>query len=177
MSMRIATIKDAKQISDIYKYYVEHTTATFEYIAPTPEDFEGRISSTLEKYPYLVYEVDGKIAGYAYAATHMVRAAYSWNAVMSVYVDGKYHKQGIGTKLYNELICILIKQNIKNVYGCITSGNDISISMHEKMGFVINATFHNSGFKNGKWMDVTWMEKQISAYDIPPKPFTPFPEL
>lgn len=177
MKIRVATVDDAREISEIYKYYVENTHISFEYTAPTVADFEGRIAKTLQNYPYLVYIIDEKIVGYAYAGLHMERAAYGWNAVLTVYVDKNHHHKGIGTELYNALIDILVQQNIKNVYGCITSGNDKSIAMHEKIGFVVNAVFHKSGFKNGAWLDVTWVEKQIGDYDVPPKAFVPFSEL
>ncbi|MFI3227582.1 MAG: N-acetyltransferase family protein [Clostridia bacterium] len=177
MNIRIATIKDAKEICEIYKYYVENTHISFEYIAPTVQEFEIRIANTLENYPYIVCEVDGKIVGYSYASRHMERASYSWNAVMTVYVDKNERGCGIGSELYRRLIEILQRQNIKNVYGIITSGNDKSIAMHQKIGFKINAVYHNAGFKNGKWLDVTWVEKNISEYDVPPKEFVPFREI
>lgn len=177
MEIRLATIRDATEIAEIYKYYVENTHISFEYIAPTVKDIEGRIANTLVNYPYLVCTQDEKIVGYAYAGRHLERFAYSWNAVLSVYVDKNHRFKGYGKALYVKLMEILATQNIMNVYGCITSGNDHSIYMHEKLGFVVNATFHKSGFKNGSWLDVTWVEKSIGNYDIPPKDFIPFSKI
>ena len=76
--IRIATKEDAKALLDIYKYYVEQTTITFEYETPSVEEFERRIENTLKKYPYLVEEEDGKIYGYTYAGPFKERAAYDW---------------------------------------------------------------------------------------------------
>lgn len=177
MKVRLATVEDAKEISEIYKYYVENTHISFEYIAPDAQEFEKRIAKTLESYPYLVCEDDGKIVGYAYASRYMERVAYDWSAVISVYIDKDQSKKGFGTALDQKLIEILQAQNIKNVLGCITYGNKKSIEMHEKQGFKINAIFHNVGFKNGQWLDTTWVEKQIGEYDVPPKAFVPFSKL
>ena len=51
----------------IYAWYVEHTVITFEYDVPSLEEFEGRMRRTMQKYPYLVIERDGRVEGYAYA--------------------------------------------------------------------------------------------------------------
>lgn len=177
MSIRVANIHDAKEISRIYKFYVENTHISFEHIAPSAEEFEKRIETTLENYPFLVYEIDNKIIGYTYASRHIERASYGWNAVMTVYVDSDYHKKGIGTKLYKKLIEMLCKQNVQNVYGCITSGNDKSMEMHKKLGFEVNGVFHKTGYKNGQWLDMTWVEKTIGEYKVPPENFLPFSKI
>lgn len=177
MNIRIANLQDAKEISEIYKFYAENTNISFEYVAPTAQEFEKRIANTLANYPYLVCEDDGKIVGYAYASRYMERVAYDWDAVLSVYIDKEHRNKGYGKALYQAIIKILVAQNIKNVLGCITYGNKKSIEMHEKLGFKVNAIFHNSGYKNGQWLDTTWVEKQIGEYDVPPKAFVPFSEI
>ena len=65
MTIRVATIEDAAALVEIYRYYVEKTAITFEYDVPTVEEFEKRIQTTLEKYPYYVVEEDGEVLGYA----------------------------------------------------------------------------------------------------------------
>ena len=177
MNIRYASIFDAPQIANIYKYYVENTHISFEYTAPSEKDFEKRIASTLKSYPYLVWEENNSILGYAYACEHISRAAYNWNAVLTVYLHKDCHSKGIGSSLYAKLFEILKAQNVKNVYGCITSGNEKSIAMHQKLGFEVNAVFHNTGFKNGHWLDVIWVEKQIGDYNTPPPQFIAFEKL
>ena len=118
--IRIATKEDAKALLDIYKYYVEQTTITFEYETPSVEEFERRIENTLKKYPYLVEEEDGKIYGYTYAGPFKERAAYDWSVETTIYVDKDARGKGIGKKLYKALEKILGMQNIINVDACIT---------------------------------------------------------
>ena len=81
---KTATKEDAKALLDIYKYYVEQTTITFEYETPSVEEFERRIENTLKKYPYLVEEEDGKIYGYTYAGPFKERAAYDWSVETTI---------------------------------------------------------------------------------------------
>ena len=76
--IRVATVEDAAQLLEIYRPYVEQTAITFEYEVPSVEEFRHRIATVLARYPYLVYEQDGKIFGYAYVGPFHERAAYDW---------------------------------------------------------------------------------------------------
>ena len=98
--IRIAEEKDAKALLDIYGYYVENTAITFEYTIPSLEEFQERIRTTLEKYPYLVYEEAGKILGYAYVGAFNKRAAARWMVETSIYVKNDVLNKGIGRLLY-----------------------------------------------------------------------------
>ena len=85
--IRLATEKDAEAILKIYAPYIEKTAITFEYQVPSLSEFSGRISKTLEKYPWIVYEEDGEILGYAYAGPEYSRAAYQWLVGTSIYLS------------------------------------------------------------------------------------------
>ena len=174
---RFATEKDAEEILNIYKPYIENTTITFEYEVPTVEEFRERIRETLKEYPYIVCVYDGKIIGYAYAHRIWSRAAYQWDAELSVYTDGNYAGNGIGKKLYKILIEILKLQNIVNVYALVTYPNENSEKLHNYFGFKKVAFFENSGYKFGKWVGVTWFEKVISEYPKNPKPIKKVSEI
>lgn len=167
---RFAAEKDAKEILDIYKPYIENTTITFEYEVPTTEEFRERIREILEEYPYIVCVYEGKIIGYAYAHKIWSRAAYQWDAELSVYTDENYAGNGIGKKLYKILIEILKLQNVVNVYALVTYPNESSEKLHNYFGFKKVAFFENSGYKFGKWIGVTWFEKAILKYPENPKP-------
>lgn len=74
--VRDATLEDAERILEIYNYYVKNTAITFEYDAPSLEEFQKRMETTMQRYPYLVILKDGHIEGYAYAGAFVGRAAY-----------------------------------------------------------------------------------------------------
>ena len=128
--IRMATAADTKAILDIYAPYIEHTNITFEYVVPTEAEFASRIEEILEKYPYLVYEEDGVIGGYAYAHQFMVRAASQWGAELSVYLAPAFQKKGLGKAFYRALMDILRLQNVEKVYGCIEATNRASYVLH-----------------------------------------------
>ena len=79
VKIRPAVAADAAALLEIYAPYVRETTITFEYETPGKETFAGRIEAIAAEYPYLVCEIDGRIAAYAYGHRHMERAAYQWN--------------------------------------------------------------------------------------------------
>ena len=132
---RLATKEDAKEILEIYRYYIENTTITFEYDVPTIKEFEKRIEDIEGEYPYIVCLVDDRIVAYAYAHKVWERAAYQWDAELSVYTDKDYVGNGFGKKMYNILIDILRLQNVINVYGCVTFPNENSEKLHNYLGF------------------------------------------
>jgi phosphinothricin acetyltransferase len=176
-TFRLAKETDTEAILKIYAPYVKDTSITFEYDVPSAEEFRKRIEHISPEYPYIVCEIDGSVVGYAYAHRHMERAAYQWNAELSVYIDRMLLRGGLGKALYGVLIEILKLQNVRNVYGCVTSPNENSEKLHERFGFKKLGIFHNAGYKCGAWHDVSWFEMSIGKYDNDPKPFMPIKEV
>ena len=150
ITIRNATLADAPRILEIYAYYVEHTVITFEYDVPSLAEFEGRMRAIMQKYPYLVIERDGRIEGYAYAHAFVGRAAYDWAAELTIYLDHDARRGGMGRVLYEALADRLKAMGVLNLYACI--------------GFTLAGTFHNCGYKFGRWYDMIWMEKIIGEH-------------
>ena len=123
--IRTARESDAEALLKIYAPYVTGTAITFEYDVPSVAEFKKRIAHTLEKYPYLVAEIDGVPVGYAYAGVFKGRAAYDWAVETSIYVAKDRKRCGIGGQLYRELEKRLQAQNILNLYACIAYADKI----------------------------------------------------
>ena len=146
MSIRIAAESDLPQILEIYRPYVENTTYSFEYEAPTPETFRARFLGITQQFPWLVWEEAGAILGYAYACAPFERAAYQWCAEPSIYLLPQAQGKGIGRKLYDVLEQTLIAQGYRLSYAIITSENAASLAFHRAMGFKETAQFHGCGY-------------------------------
>lgn len=184
INIRTASVSDAPKLLEIYAYYVEHTAITFEFESPTLEDFQSRIATTLQNYPYLVAEVDGEIAGYVYAGRFRTRAAYDWCVETSIYLDTKYQRMGLGRMLYERLEEILKMQNITNLYAGVADPVEEDESLtrdserfHEAMGYTTVARFQKCGSKFGRWYNLIIMEKIIGEHCCPPKEFILFRDL
>lgn len=181
ISIRAARTEDAAALLEIYAPYVEKTAITFEYEVPSAEEFAGRIRKTLEKYPYLIAEKDGRIEGYAYASAFHPRAAYGWCAEMSVYVRMDGRGGGVGSALYRKLEEVLVRQGLLNLNACIARAEQEdeyltngSVSFHEHMGYRLVGRFEKCGYKFGRWYDMVWMEKLVGAHGEAVRPVEPF---
>ena len=175
MSIRFASPADCRAMLDIYAPYIE-TTITFEQAVPSQEEFLQRIVTVQAEYPWIVWEEDGKILGYAYAHKFAERVSYRPSSELSVYLDKSARGRHLGPKLYAALIAILQLQNVKTVYGIVTSPNERSEALHLAMGFTRVSTLKNVGYKQG-WRDVSWYAKQIGDYSEPLAPFRPIGAL
>ncbi|MGH2553215.1 MAG: GNAT family N-acetyltransferase [Chitinophagaceae bacterium] len=169
--IRIADGSDAEGILSIYAPYIEHSSFTFETIVPAKDEFAERIKYNLQNWPWLVCEVDGVIAGYAYATRYRERTAYQWGTECSVYIHDDYQRTGIAKALYISLFEILKKQGFRNVYAVINLPNERSVAFHESCGFKYFATYEKVGYKLGKWKNVGWWRLMLNEFgDEPPAP-------
>ena len=177
MKTEPVSVNDARELLDIYAYYVKETAVSFEYEVPLLNEFEERIYNISAKYPYIkAVDDNGLILGYAYAGCFKNRAAYDWSVETTVYVRKDMRKKGIGRMLYNELERLLRNMGILNMNACIavTKNEDEylkndSVFFHEKMGFKTVGTFHKSGYKFDRWYDMIWMEKMTGEHSSPQK--------
>jgi L-amino acid N-acyltransferase YncA len=169
-NIRFAKESDCKQILDIYAPYIIRSAISFENQVPSLEDFKNRFKETTEKYPWLVFEEDGVILGYAYGSSHRSRCAYGWSCEVTVYVDENHHKKGIGSNLYRTLFPILKAQGFYNLFAGITQPNEGSNQVHKRMGFTEVGTYKNIGYKLSKWHDVSWYQLEINSGGVPKEP-------
>ena len=165
--IRNAVLTDASDILRIYAPIITDTCISFETEVPSIAEIKERIDKTTKNYPYLVCEIDNKIVGYAYGSKHRERAAYKYSTDVSVYVDSEYHRQGIGSALYQKLLNMLREQGVYTAYAGITLPNEKSIGLHKAMGFREVGIYHNVGYKLDTWLSVLWMEKPLQAYNKP----------
>ncbi len=175
IQIRPATVDDAKALLEVYAPFVisenrNLSDVSFEYEVPSEKEFQERIQSISAQYPYLVCEVEGKIAGYVYAHAYIPRAAYQWGAEVTIYLAPALQGIGAGRVLYEALEELLRMQGVLTTYACVTASNLHSVRMHESLGYKIVGKFVQCGFKHGHWLDMVWLEKSIMG-----RPLNPFP--
>jgi phosphinothricin acetyltransferase len=160
--VRAATAADAAEIARIYNYYVENTVITFEESAvPSGEMAERMAEVGSHGLPWLVAELDGKVAGYSYATRWKTRAAYRHSVETTVYLQHGLTGRGIGRALYSALLPILRECGIHAVIGGAALPNAASVALHESLGFEQVATFRQVGFKHGRWVDVAYWQRVL----------------
>jgi len=175
--IRLANPSDAQEILNIYAPYVLNTTITFELEVPSLVNFTKRIEKYIQESPWLIFEVDSVIAGYAYASAHRGRAAYQWNREVSVYDHDAYQRQGIAKQLYTTLIQLLKIQGYTNALAGIVQPNEASVAFHESLGFQLIGTYNKIGYKLGAWQRVSWYELSLQNSNSSPKPIRSMEDL
>jgi L-amino acid N-acyltransferase YncA len=161
--IRSALSDDAPQICEIYNHYVETTVITFEENAVPNTEMSRRIADTTARFPWLVTEIDGAIAGYAYATTWKSRSAYRFSVESAIYLKPELTGRGIGDELYAALIAELRERRLHSVIGGIALPNPASIALHEKLGFRKIGVFPEVGWKLDTWVDVGYWELVLNS--------------
>ena len=168
--LRTAKTGDIAAITRIYAEAVTHGTASFELEPPDEAEMTRRYKALVgDRYPYLVAEVSGVIAGYAYAGPYRARPAYKWTVENSIYVAPEFHRRGIGLRLLKELIVESERLGYRQMIAVIgDSAQTASIGVHTAAGFAPVGVFRAIGFKHGKWLDTPLMQLMLGKGDTAP---------
>ena len=157
--VRSAAAGDAGAIAEIYNQYVATSVITFEEAPVSLEEMARRIAEAgSASLPWLVAEREGKVAGYAYASPWKARSAYRFSVEVTVYVHAGRPREGIGRRLYEELLAGLRARGIHSAFGVIALPNEASVALHERLGFVKVAHLREVGFKFDRWIDVGYWQ-------------------
>jgi phosphinothricin acetyltransferase len=172
VSIRPAALSDIPAITRIYGHAVTHGTASFELEAPTEAEMRKRMETLLAgKFPYIVAELDGAVAGYAYAGPYRARPAYRFSVENSIYVAPEMHRRGIGRVLLKALIEASTARGFRLMIAVIgDSAQKASIGIHKAHGFKDAGVFKNVGYKFGRWLDTVHMQLPLGdGPNTPPK--------
>jgi phosphinothricin acetyltransferase len=167
INIRPATPADIAAITPIYADAVVNGTASFEIEPPDQAEMTRRQAALLDNgYPYLAAEVEGVVAGYAYAAPYRSRPAYKWSVEDSIYVAPAMHRKGIGGLLLRRLVAESEQRGFRQMIAVIGDSAQIgSIAVHERAGFSHIGTLRSVGFKHGKWLDTVLMQRALGKSD------------
>jgi L-amino acid N-acyltransferase YncA len=167
MLLRFASLRDAEPFVAIYAPVVASTVISFELVAPDLAEMQLRIASQPANKPWIVAEIDGAVAGYAYASTFRGRAAYRFGAEVTAYVAESARRSGVGRALYRALMHVLTSQGYRRAFAGITLPNDASVALHCSAGFTEAGVVHAAGYKFDRWHDVAFYERALGPLDAP----------
>jgi L-amino acid N-acyltransferase YncA len=161
--IRPATPDDIAAVTRIYADAVLNGTASFEIEPPDEAEMTRRQAALLNNgYPYLTAEIEGVVAGYAYAGPYRSRPAYKWSIEDSIYVAPQMHRKGIGGLLLARLVAESTQRGFRQMIAVIGDSAQIgSIAVHERAGFNHIGTLRSVGFKHGKWLDTVLMQRAL----------------
>lgn len=168
MKIRSATEEDISQITDIYGRSVLEEYASFEHIPPDADEMLQRFNAVVEKgYPYLVAEIDDRVAGYVYASAHRPRPAYQKTVESTVYVAPDYWRRGIAAALMEELIDRCKEAQFREMIAIVACSGDAkldeiaSIRLHRSLGFSDSGRLKGVGYKHDQWLDIVLLQLSL----------------
>jgi len=163
LAIRPANPADIPAITRIYAHAVQHGTASFELTPPDEAEMRRRMQAILDgKFPYFVAEIDGTVAGYAYASLYRTRPAYRFTVEDSVYVAPDMHRRGVGRALLLKLIEACAALGFRQMIAVIgDSEQAASIGVHKACGFEPAGNLKNIGWKFGRWLDTPLMQRPL----------------
>ncbi len=176
VAVRFATEDDMAAVCRIVNHYIETTSINFRTAPQSPREWREDLLRHRERYPWLVAELDGEVAGLAYAGPWKERAAYAWCAETTVYVSHLHRGHSLGTALYERLLKLLEAQGFRSALAVIALPNPASVGLHEAFGFVPSGTLRAAGHKRGAWHDVGFWQREFAfpADDEAPPPNAPY---
>ncbi|WP_338473233.1 N-acetyltransferase family protein [Niallia sp. XMNu-256] len=160
--IREATVQDMEEILAIYNDAIVNTTAVYDYNPHTIEDLMAWYQKKVEgNFPVLVFEEDGKLIGYATYGPFRDWAAYKYSAEHSIYVKSDEKGKGIGTILLKEIIQMAKDREYKTLIAGIDAANEVSIHLHQRLGFRHAGTIHHAGYKFNRWLDLVFYQLEL----------------
>jgi L-amino acid N-acyltransferase YncA len=161
MNVRRIKDDDIEQITEIYNWYILNTVITFEMEAVSPSEMKKRVQEKVEKYDWLVGEVNQQIIGYAYYGAYHSRPAYSHTIEPTIYLAQEKIGKGFGKILYAELMRSAEERGFRELIGLIALPNQGSTTLHLKMGFKEIGVLKNVGYKFERYIDVGIWQKSM----------------
>ena len=161
--IRPVTETDAATITEIYNYYIEQTTISFETEKLSVQTMLERIRSISDQCPYFVVadrsQKNERVVGFCYAHPWKERIAYCHTFEVTIYLDANEKGRGVGTMSMSRLVEECRKrEDCHALIACITEENTASVAFHKHLGFKKVSHFKQVGYKFNRWLDVVDME-------------------
>lgn len=161
--VRAVRADDLDGVAAIAAHYVLNSTATFAETPQTVAEWRERLDDLEGRgLPFLVAEVDGEVAGYAYAGPWRPKPAYRYTVEDTIYLDPRHLGKGLGTALLGELVERAAKAGMRQMIAVIAdAAGDGSVALHRRFGFVEAGRLSDVGHKQGRWISTILMQRAL----------------
>jgi L-amino acid N-acyltransferase YncA len=167
--IRDATEADADAVQAIYAHHVLHGTASYDIEPPPADVMRGKIRHVRESgWPFIAGEVEGDVAGYAYATQFRDREAYRFTAEDSIYVHPARTGRGVGKTLLKALLERSAECGFRTIVAVIGGAEPASIAVHAALGFEEVGRLKAVGWKKERWLDSVYMQIMLGSEETGP---------
>jgi len=165
IALRLATADDALALHGIMDPLVRETHVTFADAAPPVEELHARLARELGTYPWIVATDRGRILGYAMARPWSPAPGQRWSVETGIALGPDARGQGLGSRLYTNVLAVVAAQGYVNAFALVTRPNDASERLHARLGFRRYGVIEREGYKHGRWHDVSCWQKRLRDGD------------
>ena len=151
--LRQGSLEDAPQMAEIFNHYIRESTVIFSNRERNAADMKQLLEPVVGKYPFYIYEEDGKVLGYCFAHAFMPDPVYRFTWEITIYLRDGYTGHGIGSALLRAVVEDARRDGTHTLVSFITGGNELCINLHAKYGFRKAGTIRQSGYKFDTYLD------------------------
>jgi phosphinothricin acetyltransferase len=161
--VRGVRVGDLEAVAGIAAHYVLNSVATFAETPQTVAEWRERLDDLERRgLPFLVAEVDGEVAGYAYTGPWRPKPAYRYTVEDTIYLAPEHLGKGLGTALLGELVERAAKAGMRQMIAVIAdAAGDGSVALHRRFGFVEAGRLDGVGHKHGQWIGTILMQRAL----------------
>jgi phosphinothricin acetyltransferase len=157
--IRPAGTADAPDIAAIWNHEVLHTLATTDSEPRTPAAQRAWQAAHGPRHPVIVAEEDGEVVAFGALSPYRAKPSYAWTVENSVYVKDGWRGKGLGGLVLDHLLSQAGALGYRSVIARITAGNEASLLLHERRGFVRVGREVRVAYKLGMWLDVVTLQR------------------
>ena len=173
--IRDALATDLPGILTIYNDAVLNTTAIWN---EQPVDLANRQAwfdaRQAQGYPILIaVDAESEVLGYAAFGDWRPFEGFRHTVEHSVYIRADQRGNGLGPLLMKALIERAQACDKHVMVAAIESGNAASVRLHQRLGFIVSGHMPQVGTKFGRWLDLTFMQLDITPGASAPASLAP----
>ena len=157
--------QQGEQILAILNHAIVNSTALYDYQPRTIDNMTAWFAAKQAgDFPVLgAMAANGDLMGFASYGSFRAFPAYKYTVEHSVYVHHDYRGQGLSKTLMQALIQRAEVQGKHVMVGAIDAANDVSLKLHEQLGFTRVGTMPQVGFKFGRWLDLALVQRVLAT--------------
>lgn len=161
IKIRDSVESDLPEMLEIYNDAIVNLTSTFDVERQSLVERREWFLNHDVRHPLISAVKDGSIVGYCSISPFSQKRGYSPTVELSVYVHREFRRKGIGFLLMEEMISRAKRLGYHAIVSVVARGNEASVELHKKLGFVLVGQLKQVGFKFSKWQDVEYYELLI----------------
>ena len=163
LKARLAELRDAPVIAEIYNQGIEDRTATFETEPRTAEAVGELLATRADRYPVVVVEDGNRVVGFAWTSEYRPRSAYAGVSEFTIYVARTARGQGVGRLALRALLTEAERRGFWKLVSRIFPENVASRQLCAALGFREVGIYRRHGQLDGRWMDCVIVEGLLGA--------------